>query len=188
MKPTMLEAQTPLLSSPALCRWPHSTQDMSSSNHNCSFWHFGQKSNHPSYSPLSSCYYLQPSLAWVAWLAKWRSHSGALIAKESEKPSGYSCRCGCFGRQYFLLLTVKEQQTMKRILKRLGQPRIKDQRYLCIHLHAYLVCGLQSNRTMLQDFRILGALWLLLYFLIQIPFLNLLTLLAMIPYTTTPKW
>lgn len=82
-----------------------------------------------------------------------------------------SCHCGCFRWQYFLLLTVKDQQNMKRILRRLGQPRIKDQRYPCIFLHAYLVCGLQSKGTMLQDFRILGVLWLLLYFLMQIPFL-----------------
>lgn len=156
VKPTMLEAQTPPSLS-VLCHWPHSTQGMGSSNPNCPLWHFGQKNN--LLRLLYSRYSLPPpSLAWIAWLAEWKSHSGALTAKKSEKLNGFSCYCGCFGWQYFLLLTVKNQQTMKRVLKRFGQSRIKDQRYLCIHLHTYFVCGFQSNGTMLQDFRILGAL------------------------------
>lgn len=119
---------------PALYHWPPSTQHMDDSRNHGPFRHSAQKSNLP-----GACYSLpHQSLAQVVWLAKLRSHSGALTAKESAKPNGYPCHCGCFGWQDFLLLTVKDLQNMLRILNRPGQSRMNDERYLHTHLQVYL--------------------------------------------------
>lgn len=111
------------------------------------FCHSAQKSN-----LASSCYSLpHQHLARVVWLAKRRSHSGALTAKESEKPgeTSWLLSLGLFW------LTGLFTSYCERSAK-----YDEDfERYLHIHLQAYLVCGLQTKWTM-----------------------NLLALLVMVPY------